>query len=126
MLLRITENSVCFVAGRACGFSEIEQIVAAFMAMALFGSVLSDLRSKFMWDPGLDLRRTLRQVAFAMPVPAILWYDSLHPNAAVKILAAAIALAAICDWVRQWRRSRVARAGRQRGTRDRVRGHDAK
>jgi hypothetical protein len=117
MLLRITEKSVCFVAGRPCGFSEIEQLVAAFMAIALFGWVLSDLRSKLVWDPGLDLRRTLRQVAFAVPVPPILWYESLHPSAALKILAAAVALAAIWDWARQWRRSRVAGAGRQRRTR---------
>src|SRR5260370_29502071 len=110
MLHRITENSVCFVAGRPCGFSEIEQLVAAFMAIALFGWTLMDLRSKVMWDPGLDLRRTLRQVGFAVPVPAILWYDSLHPNAPLKILAAAAALAAIWDWATQWRRSRVAGA----------------
>jgi hypothetical protein len=117
MLLRITERSVCFVAGKPCGFSEIEQLVASFMAIALFGWVLSDLRSKLMWDPGLDLRRTLRQVAFAVPVPAILWYESLHPSAAMKVLVAAVALAAIWDWARQWRRSRVAGAGRQRRTR---------
>src|SRR5260370_34899444 len=109
MLLRINENSVCFVAGRPCGFSEIEEIVAALMAIALFGWVLSDLSSKFIWDRGLDLRRTLRQVAFAVPVPAIIWYDSLHANAALKILAAAAPLVSIWDWVRQWRRSRGAR-----------------
>src|SRR6266851_4990362 len=111
MLHRITENSVCFVAGRPCGFSENEQLVAAFMAIALFGWTLMDLRSKVMWDPGLDLSRRLRQVVFAMPVPAILWYDSLHPSATLKILAAAAALAAIWDWATQWRRSRVAGAG---------------
>ncbi len=110
MLLRITENSVCFVAGRPCSFSEIEQLVAAFMAIAVFGWVLADLRSKLMWDPGLDLRRTLRQVAFAVPVPAILWYDSLHPNVGLRIAAGAFALMAIWDWARQRKRSGQAGA----------------
>jgi hypothetical protein len=114
MLLRVTENSVCFVAGRPCGFSEIEQLVAAFMAVLLFGWVLTDLNSKVMWDPGLDLRRTLRHVAVAVPAPAILWYDSIHPSAALKILAAAVALAAIWDWARERKRSRAAGGGQQR------------
>lgn len=101
MLLRITENSVCFVAGRPCSFSDIEQLVAAFMAVLLFGWVLSDLRSRWIVDSGLDLRSMVRHVAFAVPVPAILWYDSLHPNAGMKILAGAAAATAIWDWARQ-------------------------
>jgi hypothetical protein len=110
MLLRITEKAVCFIAGRPCSFSEIEQLVAAFTAVLLLGWVLSDLRSKWILDTGLDLRPTLRHVAFAVPVPAILWYDSLHPNAGLKILAAAAALTAIWDWARQRKRSHQAGA----------------
>jgi len=112
MLLRITENSVCFVAGRPCSFSEIEQLVAAFMAVLLFGWVLSDLRSKWILDSGLDLGPMVRHVAFAVPVPAILWYDSLHPNAGLKILAGAAAATAIWDWARQRKRSGQAGARR--------------
>jgi hypothetical protein len=110
MLLRITENSVCFVVGRPCSFSEIEQVVAAFMAVLLFGWVLSDLRRKSSWDPGLDLRPMVRRVAFAAPTPAIVWYDSLHPNAGLKILAGVVAATAIWDWVRQRERSDRVRA----------------
>jgi hypothetical protein len=113
MLLRISERSVCFVAGRPCSFSEIEQLVAAFMAVLLFGWVLSNLRWKSIVEPGLDLRPMLRHVAFAIPVPAILWYDSLHPNVGLRIVAGAFALMAIWDWARQ--RKRTGRAGaRQR------------
>jgi hypothetical protein len=110
MLLRITENSVCFAAGRPCSFSEIEQLVAGFMAVLVFGWVLSDLKWKSIADPGLDLRPMLRHVAFAVPVPAILWYDSLHPNVGLRIAAGAFALMAIWDWARQRRRSGQANA----------------
>jgi hypothetical protein len=112
-LLRITEHSVCFVAGRPCSFSEVEQVVAAFMAVFLFGWVLSDLKWKAIAESGFDLRPMLRHVAFAVPVPAILWYDSLHPNVGLRILAGAFALIAIWDWTRQRKRSRQAGA-RQR------------
>ncbi len=112
MLLHITENSVCFVAGRPCSFGEIEQLVAASMAVLLFGWVLSDLRSKWILGSGLDLGPMVRHVAFAVPVPAILWYDSLHPNAGLKILAGAAAATAIWDWARQTKRSGQA-GGRQ-------------
>jgi hypothetical protein len=113
MLLRITERSVCFVAGRPCGFSEIEQLVAAFLAVLLFGWVLSNLRWKSIVEPGFDLRPMLRHVAFAVPVPAILWYDSVQPNVVLRIVAGAFALMAIWDWARQ--RKRTGRAGaRQR------------
>ena len=110
MLLRTTENSVCFAAGRPCSFSEIEQLVAAFMAVLLFGWVLSDLRSKWILDSGFDLRSMVRHVAFAVPVPVIFWYDSLHPNAGLKILAGAAAATAIWDWARQRKRSGEAGA----------------
>jgi len=113
MLLRITENSVCFVAGRPCSFSEIEQLVAGFMAVLLFGWVLSDLKWKSIADPGLDLRPMLRHVGFAVPVPAILWYDSLHPNVGLRIAAGALALMAIWDWARQRKRSGQAGARRR-------------
>jgi len=110
MLLRITENSVCFVAGTPCSFSELEQLVAAFMAVLLFGWVLSDLRWKSIAESGLDVRPMLRHVAFAVPVPAILWYDSLHPNGGLRIVAGAFALIAIWDWARQRKRSGQAGA----------------
>jgi len=54
----------------------------------------------------------VRRVAFAVPVPAILWYDSLHPNAGLKILAGAAAATAIWDWARQRKRSGQAGARR--------------
>lgn len=82
------------------------------MAVLLFGWVLSDLRWKSMLDSGLDLRPMVRHVAFAVPVPAILWYDSLRPNAGLKILAGVAAATAIWDWVRQSDRSDRARARR--------------
>ncbi|TMD09015.1 MAG: hypothetical protein E6J01_02940 [Chloroflexi bacterium] len=81
------------------------------MAVLLFGWVLSDLRSKWMLDSGLDLRPMVRHVAVAVPVPAILWYDSLHPNAGLKILAGAAAATAIWDWARQRKRSGQVGAG---------------
>jgi hypothetical protein len=111
MLLRITENSVCFVARKPCSFSEIEQLVAAFMAVLLFCWVLSDLRSKWILHSALALGPMVRHVSFAVPVPAILWYDSLHPNAGLKILAGATAALAIWDWARQ--RKRSGQAGEQ-------------
>jgi hypothetical protein len=113
MLLRITGRSVCLVAGRPCSLSEIEQLVAAFMAVLLIGWVFSNLRWKSIVEPGLDLRPMLRHVAFAVPVPAILWYDALHPIVGLRIVAGACALVAIWDWARQ--RKRTGRAGaRQR------------
>jgi hypothetical protein len=110
MLLRIIENSVCLVAGRPCSFSEIEQLVAGFMAVLLYGWVLSDLKWKSIADRGLDLRPMLRHVAFAVPVPAILLYDSLHPHVGLRIGAGAFALMAIWDWARQRKRSGQAGA----------------
>src|SRR5260370_9967263 len=111
-LLRITEHSVCFVAGRPCSFSEIEKVVAAFSAILLLGWVLRDLKWKAIVESGFDLRPMLRDVALALPVPAILWYDSLHPNVGLRILAGGFALVAIWDWTRQRKRSRQAGARR--------------
>src|SRR2546425_9311832 len=110
MLLRITENSVCFVAGRPCSFSEIEQLVAGFMAVLLFGWVLSDLKWKSIADPGLDLRPMLRHVGFAVPVPAILWYDSLHPNVGLRIAAGGFSLLAVLGLAPRKKRSGQASA----------------
>jgi hypothetical protein len=110
-LLRITENSVCFVAGRPCSFSEVEQGVAAFTTILLLGWVLSDLKWKAIVESGFDLRPMLRHVALLVPVPAILWYDSLHPNGGLRILAGAIAVIGIWDWARQRKRSHSAGAG---------------
>jgi hypothetical protein len=107
---------VCFVAGRPCSFSEVEQGVAAFTTILLLGWVLSDLKWKVILESGFDLRPMLRHVALLVPVPAILWYDSLHPNGGLRILAVAFALIAIWDWTRQRKRSRQAgtRQGRKR------------
>src|SRR5437879_13273286 len=98
------------------------------MAVLLFGWVLSDLRSKWMLDSGLDLRPMVRHVAVGVPVPAILWYDCLHPNAGLKILSGAAAGPGIWDWARQRQRSdqggagqmhkRVARCNGAEGSRD--------
>lgn len=110
MLLRISEKSVCFIAGRPCSFSEIEQLFAAFMAVLLFAWVLSDLRWKSIVESALDLRPMLRHVAFAAPVPAILWYDSVHPTVGLRIVAGAFALMTIWDWARQRKRSGQAGA----------------
>jgi hypothetical protein len=111
VLLRITENSVCFVAGRPCSFGEIEQLVAALIGVILAGWVIGDLRYKTMLEPGFDLRPMLRHVALFVPIPAILWYDSLHPNGGLRILAGAIAVIGIWDWARQRKRSHSAGAG---------------
>src|SRR5260370_31307731 len=108
-LLRITEHSVCFVAGRPCSFSEIEQVVAAFSAILLLGWVLSDLKWKAIVPPAFDLRPMLRDVALALPVPAILWDDSLHPNVGLRLLAGGFALVGMSAWTRRrehWRAPR--------------------
>jgi len=111
--LRITENSVCFVAGRPCSFGEIEQLVAVLIGIILFGWLLGDLRYKTMAEPGFDLRPMLRHVALFVPIPAILWYDSLDSNLGLKILAGAIGLIAIWDWARL--RKRTRKVGAQQG-----------
>jgi hypothetical protein len=108
MPLRITEHSVCLVAGRPCSSGEIEQLVAALIGVVLVGWLFSDLKQKSIVEPDLDLRPTLRRMAFAIPVPAILWYDSLHPSVGLKIVAGAFALIAIWDWTRQRTRPRQA------------------
>src|SRR5260370_2372051 len=90
--LRITEPSVCFVAGRPCSFSEIEQVVAAFSAILLLGWVLSDLKCKAIVESGFDLRPMLRDVPLALPVPALLCIDPLPPNVCLRTLPAAFHL----------------------------------
>lgn len=72
-------------------------------------------RYKAMAEPGSDLRPMLRHVALFVPIPAILWYDSLHPNLGLRILAGAIALIAIWDWARLRKRTRKVGARQRDG-----------
>jgi hypothetical protein len=101
MTLVITSKSFCFVAGRPCSAGDIEQLLAAIIGLGLFVWVTQGAKGKPLAEQPGALLRGLRDVAFLIPVPFVLWYDSQHPNITVRIFAIALVLTEVQDVVRR-------------------------
>jgi hypothetical protein len=101
MTLVITSKSFCFVAGRPCSAGDIEQLLAAIIGLGLLVWVTQAAKGKPLAEQPGALLRGLRDVAFLIPVPFVLWYDSLHPNVTVRIFAIALVLTEVQDIVRR-------------------------
>jgi hypothetical protein len=101
MTLVITSKSFCFVAGQPCSVGDIEQLVAAIIGLGLFAWVTQAAQGKPLAEQPGALLRGLRDVVFLIPVPFLLWYDSLHPNGTVRIFAIALVLTEVQDVVRR-------------------------
>lgn len=101
MALVITSKSFCFVAGRPCSAGDIEQLLAAIIGLGLLVWVTQGAKGKPLAEQPGALLRGLRDVEFLIPVPFVLWYDSLHPNVTVRIIAIALVLTEVQDVVRR-------------------------
>jgi hypothetical protein len=101
MTLVITSKSLCFVAGRTCSAGDIEGLVAAIIGLGLFVWVTQGAKGKPLAEQPRALLRGLRDVAFILPLPLVLWYDSLHPDGTVRIFAIALVLTQVQDVVRR-------------------------
>lgn len=108
MALVITSKSFCFVAGRPCSTGDIEQLLAAILGLGLFVWVTQGARGQALAEQPPALLRGLRDVAFLVPVPLVLWYDSLRPNVTLRIFAIALVLTEVQDVVRRRQAQRTA------------------
>src|SRR5882762_2268670 len=101
MMLVITSQSFCFVAGRPCSAGDIEGLAAAIIGIGLFAWVTQGAKGKPLAELPGELLRSVRDVVFLIPLPFVLGYDSLHPNVTVRIFAVALVLTEIQDVVRR-------------------------